>query len=310
LYIFCFFETEEIMKTIFILLVIVAYLCGLGGTQVMAGPFPDTKSQIPILVLTQVMDDQTNLSPNKDMPRGIYHLPHSNVYISDVQGDDDLIAPAILFGLLGVAIAGGVMAGDDKNQVQDFENAITLDIPDIAQQSMVEALNAGAGGRRFALGAASGDACLQIFPYMVYSYAGKEKARLWVILKASLVDYNFNKIEWKCRYIAGLGRPRPFKGPDSWGSLSQVALELEAVQDTQAVVQVMMEDLTGNLRNDNAPQEDINGCWAFYKNPHKATVKVLSSDDREDVVLPQVGDETYFAGVNILPKNFAVAPGN
>ena len=145
---------------------------------------------------------------------------------------------------------------------------------------------------------------------MVFSYASKEKARLWVILKASFIDYNFNKIEWKCRYIAGLGKPRPFKGPEGWASLNPAALEAETIQDTQAAIGTMMKDLAGNLRTIDAPQVEMNGCWVFYKNPHKATVKVLSSDDQEDIVLPQVDDETYFAGVNILPKDFAVAPNN
>ena len=75
-----------------------------------------------------------------------------------------------------------------------------------------------------------------------------------------------------------------------------------------------ISELSKNLKisvylKDDAPQADINGCWVFYKNPHKATVRVLSSDEQEDIVLPMVEDEEYFAGVNILPKNFAV-PAN
>jgi hypothetical protein len=291
------------MNKVFLFLLTIA--ASQSGAQLMAGAFPDTQDQIAILVLTQAPGDSINTTGDRNLPLGIYHVANSNVYISDVQGDEDIILPGMLFGTLGVAVASGEIAGDSKSQIQDLEKAITLDIPKITEQKMEEALSAGAGGKRFTLGASSGDSSLQIFPYMVFSFAGKEKARLWVILKATFIDYNFNKVEWECRYIAGLGKPRSFKGPDGWASLNPVALEAETLQDTQAVIGVMLKDLTGNLRNEKAPRKEINGYWVFYKDPHKSTAQVLSSDDQEDIVMP-LGDDKYFAGANILPKDFAV----
>jgi len=265
-----------------IILVSVLLSLSAGCAGIMTKPFPDQTSQIKMMVLGQEKSEQPNFFPFHDWPNGVYQIPDSNVFIANVQGDEDMIAPDILFGVIGIAVAGGDIAGASKNKLGDLDNRVNFDAPKITQTCFQEALG-GLSGTRYFLTTDSDEASLQIFPYMVFSFAGTEKARLWVILKASLIDGNFNQVEWKCRYIAGLGEPRPFQGKDSW---------------------VMLLDLEGKLKNGQSPEEEASGCWAFYKNPRQVKIKMLSSDDQEDIVQPLVDDDEYFAGVNILPKDF------
>jgi hypothetical protein len=185
-----------------------------------------------------------------------------------------------------------------------LEAHLTLDTQKMTQKCLSEALAQGSGGDRFVLAGENEESTLQIVPYMVFSFVDKEKARLWVILKTSLVDNNFNQVDWKCRYIAALGEPRTFNGQDGWASLQPREIEAEAIRDTQEAVRAFLADLQGKLRNEQAPREKVNGCWVFYKRPRKVDVKFLVRGDRDDIVLPMVGDGEYFAGVNILPKDF------
>lgn len=273
-----------------------------GCAGVMTQKFPDEQGKININVLAK--EDVKQHRVIQDWPFGTYRIPNSNVFIANVQGDEDMMLPDFFFGLAGVAVAGGDIAGNSKKKIKDFEARLTLDTQKLGQRCLAEALNGADDQKRFVLTDKDGETTLRVSPFMVFSSVDKEKARLWVILKASLIDNNFNRVEWKCRYIAGLGKPRPFKGEDSWGALKDGELEKETELDMREAARVMVEDLQGKLRDDKAPTEKINGCWVYFKKPLRVDGKSFFRDDREEIVLPLVGDDEYFAGINILPKDF------
>ena len=277
-----------------------------GCAGIMTQKFPTDAGRIQVLVLPTGQDYESEHHGVQDQPLGVYRIKDSNFFVSNVQGDDDLAGTDFFFGAIGDAIVSGDIAGSAKKQVKDFEGHLNLDICAMAKQSVADAMAKGAPTTEFTM--SPQDTSLQITPSLVLSARGQKTARLWVVLKACLADNNFDQIEWKCRYIAGLGKPRAFQGKGGWDSLPPKAVQAEVLADTNEAVRVMMLDLAGGLKGDKALEKDMMGCWVFYKNPRQARVRVYASTDKEDIVQPLVGDKEYFAGVNILPKDFAWEP--
>ncbi len=156
---------------------------------------------------------------------------------------------------------------------------------------------------------------IQIVPYLVFSFVDKERARLWTVLNVILIDHPNREADWMsnpkknpdwfCRYLVTVGDPRPLTGVDGWFTKGPGTIERTILKEVKSAVDVMLEDITGKLKDDKAPVEKMSGKWLFYLSPREVDIRVLKRTDNTDVVIPIVGDGEYFAGVNILPKDFA-----
>ncbi len=245
-------------------------------------------------------------SADTDWAPGSYHLPNANICVANAQGDVEVTDAGYLFGFLGQVVATNVIAGGVKNSVQGKETNLSLALASITQQCLGEALAQSKTPSRFSFDQNWSESPVQITPYAVLSFVDADKARLWMVLRVEWVDNNVNQHNnWACRYIVGLGDPRPITGQNGWAANQGKYFEEMVRYDTRMAVQVMLDDLDGKLRKDQATLENMAGCWMFYKDPHMAKVQILKSSKDWDIVLPQVDDVEYFAGVNILPKNFA-----
>lgn len=156
---------------------------------------------------------------------------------------------------------------------------------------------------------------IQIVPYMVFSFTDREKARLWTLLDVYMVDQperekDFlsnpkRKPDWFCRYVVTDGKSRPMTGLKGWFEEDSTVLKDTCSQEVKIAADVMLEDINGKLRPDKPPVEKINGKWVFYFTPREVDARIFEKTENREVVLPLVGDSDYFAGVNILPKDFA-----
>ena len=280
-------------------LLFLGFWCG-GCAGVMTKPFPYPTSNLNIGITDKRSD-------NYDWAPGSYHLPNANLCIARGQGAGDAEDAQALFGILGRAVAVGDLAGGIKKQLQGQEADLSFDLTAVTRQCLGEELAPSKGASRFSLDQNWKEAPLQITPYAVLSFVDETKARLWMVLRVEWVDANVNQNNnWCCRYIVGLGEPRPLTGENGWAYNHGKILENSLLSDTRLAVQVMLDDLNGKLRTAAAPKESIVGSWMFYKNPHMAKVRILKSTNDWDIALPLVDDIEYFAGVNVLPKNFAL----
>lgn len=270
-----------------------------GGCATMTKPFPNVEGTTKMVV--------TGDAPSylHDWPPGTYRIPDTNVLVSNSQGDESSIGPAILFGFAGVEINGGGIAAGIKDKLKGSEDALNLNIRDQADGYLQNALANSNGPGRFSYGNVGEGNQVIITPYMVLSYIDEVKARLWVILKAELFTPHNRFHDWYCRYIASLGDPRPLKGEDGCLTNQGKNLQNDLNLNMQAAFDVMFRDLYGNLRTGKPATGKMNGRWVFFKYPHKADVKVLERTDDWDAVLAMNDDDEYYAGVNILPKDFA-----
>ena len=269
-----------------------------GCAGVMTRDFPDATNRLTIGI--------TDKSPSylHDWPPGAYQIPKSNVFVSNTQGGEETMGAAFLFGIAGREIAGGDIAGGTKKKILEGGSNLGLDFQSIVKECLRQELEAQNGSGRFSMGDDYRNCNLQITPYLVFNMSDDDKARLWTVLRVELVENNFNLKVWLCRYIVGLDKPRPFTGENGWNAGHGRALEAAVAYNLKIAIQTMLGDFDGKIRNNPVSKDKLCGRWVFYKKPHEADVRVLRREDGWDVVLPMVDDDEFFAGINVLPKDF------
>jgi hypothetical protein len=270
--------------------------CG-GCSTVMTHPFPGQEINVTIGVTDQKTGDE-------DWAPGSYHLPNANVCIARGQGEEDADKAQAFFGLIGRAVAVGESAGAIQKIIQGQEDKFGMDMENMTKDCLDQELAFTKGFDRFSTGKDWKTAPLQITPYAVLSFVDETNARLWVVLKVTWTDPTPNGKNWNCRYLVGLGDPRPLVGEGGWCASDGNLLETMTVRDIQLALQVMFDDLQGKLRNDQVPQINSPAQWMFYKDSHPVLAQLLRSTPDYDIFLPIVEDTEFFAGINIVPKHF------
>jgi hypothetical protein len=268
-----------------------------GCSTIMTRPFPGQESSVTI----GVTDTKTG---DADWAPGSYHLPNANVCIAKGQGEEDADKAQAFFGLIGRAVAVGESAGAIQKTIQGQEDKFSLDMENMTKDCLDHEMGATKGFGRFSTGKDWKTTPLQITPYAVLSFVDEYNARLWVVLKVKWTDPNPDAKGWNCRYIVGLGDPRPLTGEGGWASSDGNLLQSTAIQDILLALQVMFDDLQGKLRNDQVPKENTPAQWMFYEDSHPVLAQLLRSAPGYDIFLPMVEDDEFFAGVNVVPKNF------
>jgi hypothetical protein len=292
--------TDLMKKPAAILSLWVTILFSGGCSTVMTKPFPDLESSLTIGVTDKDKRDSNDWAP------GVYPLADTNICFARGQGLNDVSNAAGMFGLLGAAISVGESSGKLKKMIEGQEAVFSLDLRAITRQYLKKGLERSKGASRFSASNDWKTAHLQVTPYSVFSFIGEDKARLWVVLRVEWIDQPSTFRKWKCRYLVGLGDPKPLTGELGWSSNKGKLLETTVKNGTELALRVMLEDLQGKLRPDKAPKEYFRANWMFYKNPLYAEARVLKIDEDWDILLPLVEDDEYFAGVNVVPKDFDV----
>jgi len=279
---------------------VVLILCLAGGSAaVMAKPFPSNTGPLKISFFSEGPNAHRTQA---DWPQGTYRIPDSNVFIADLQGDENLSPAKQESDETGRTTLVGEGTEEKPIRWSDLGPSLALDSEALAQKCLEEILAQEKG--RFSPAEEDEKANLKISPYLVFSHVDKGKTRLWVILKVTYGDPRSDRPEWKGRYIASLGLARTYLGENGWTGQGGKLLQHAAEWDMRTALQVMMKDLDGKLRPENSPRQKVKGCWAFYHKALSVDAQILSKGPDKLIVLPMVGDTEYFSGVNILPDDF------
>jgi hypothetical protein len=281
------------MRTLLSLLALTGLLTG-GCATMMTRNFPKPLDSLTI----GLSNDKPGY--RSDWPSGAYEIPNTNIYVSTVNGDQDVSGAQFLFGIIGRELAGGAIAGGAKDKMNGQESALDFDLNAMTDDALKRVLAKSKDTQRFSIEPNAKASSVLLTPYVVFSHVDDNNARMWVVLNVELRGEE----PWYCRYLAGVGKPRPMSGPGSWTENKGEAAGQLIGYNLDRELEVMFYDFDGKLRNPNVPLAYYNGKWMFYRTPQPVEVQVLKQTDYFDVVLPQIGDGQYFSGVNILPKDF------
>jgi len=283
-------------QVLFLLLLVMSF--GGGCASLTTKPFPRPQDRLGLLPTNDVPKETV------DLPIGVYRIPDSNLYIANQQGDHALVGASALFGLVGAGVAAADTEGKNKSEVAGFEEQLGSDVPKIAEDLLKKRMVGKRAEERFFLSDDPANSPIQITTYAVLSFIEDKRWRLWTVLKVDYFPSGYGNREWYCRYISGTERPRPMDGPEGWSANNGKNLRSSLEKNLSNSIDVMLKDLSGGLRPEKPQQIRSRGRWMFYKKPQENTVTVIEAGTDRSVVLPQVEEDEYFAGINILPKDF------
>jgi hypothetical protein len=249
--------------------------------------------QQPISV--QISNEE--LSRMNDMPIGVYKVPDSQVVIS---GHQKGAGGALLFGLLGVAIADAANMSAGSKSVHDIENVLRIKLNDQVQAAVKQAIAAGHLEQQLTQDVAPGPK-LMLQPELVMSFVSDTDMRVFIELKTTLVGAD-KKTLWTTRYIASSGPARPLTGADSWTDYEGKNLKSAVQANLDQAVRVMLADVSHPYPRDQNQLTLVEGNFPYVKPKLQVVGMQLSEDEHYVVFTPRLGDVLVFAGVNVFDK--------
>lgn len=239
-----------------------------------------------------------------EMPVFVYQVPDTSVYVA---GHEGMAQIGALFGPIGVVTAIATARATGESKVRDHEAQLRLDLRTITEQILVEELSRRGQSDRFGPASGGGNV-LEIRPYLVVNFVGNEHVRLWVVLKTAFKDAQGDE-RWKTKYAAGVGETRTLGGASGWASDDGAPLRKAVDRNLRLAMDALLTDASGALARGSGRLITVNAQWVWAKGRSQRVVEVLKETADTLVVIPQVTDDMFFAGVSILDKkSIAVAP--
>jgi hypothetical protein len=240
-----------------------------------------------------------------EFPRGAYQLPQTDVFVSKLNGNEDLETTQLLFGALASGVQTDQMAGNAKKMVQNEEAVIGIDVQAMAKRCLQTRIENSGDKKNFVFFETFDKNSIRITPRIVFSFVDEFKARLWAVISVRWKD-PATGAEWHSQYISGLGAPRSMTGFSGWTANRAKALYECINLNTETAFWAMLADIDGKMRSTKLLETKLNGQWIFLRNPKVINAQPLISGKDWDAVLPLVDDESLFSGIFILPKDFNV----
>ena len=239
------------------------------------------------------------------MPITAYQIPNTSMYVSNHEGAASIRA---LFGPIGVTVAIAAARSTGERKTRDHQAQLRLDVPKITEQVLMEELHRrGETGRFGPTGEPGGDS-FEIIPYLVVNFVGNDQVRPWVVLRTALRDPD-GKEKWKTKYAAGVGEVRPLGGESGWASDGGAPLRKAFDRNLRLAIDALLRDASGTLPRGTGHMANVKAQWVWVKEPSEETAEVLHETEETLVVIPQVTDSHFFAGISILDKkSVAVTP--
>ena len=238
-----------------------------------------------------------------DWPNGAYQLPNRNIYVSALNGNAEVNRTVILFGLLGAGSYISSLATHSKQMIDGPENDITFDLNTMTTECLKKEIELFKNTIQLNLIPPYARSTIKITPFLIFSFVDGQKSRIWIEIKAEVKSTNLQN-RWSCHYLCSLGTPRPIHGRDSWTSDGGKTLTTYVRSNIENDLWAMLMDFQGKLRDGIKPKKKINGRWIFYNETSEVDTRVLIENKDMDIVETQVGDDAYYAGINILSKDF------
>jgi hypothetical protein len=153
-------------------------------------------------------------------------------------------------------------------------------------------------------GAASKRLTLELLPYVILNFVSDALARPYVIVKASLKDASGSELWWT-RYVSAVNDDRPIDGDTGWSADPGKPFKQAVDRALNTLAAVLVRDVTGKLPRATAKDAKLKAQYAFVRQALDLPGKLVESDERKVVFIPQIGDVVVFAGVNIFAKDIA-----
>jgi hypothetical protein len=258
-------------------------------------PLPEHKQKIAVSV-------SSSRPWHHELPNGVYQIPDTRIYLSGHQRGRPAgisAARALVLHSAGQSRGKELVGGAGSALKTDLVTATNAVLADKIKQHGVE--------RAFmvAEGTVTKDAhSLSVLPYIVLTFVSETKARPFVVLRASLRDAGGKEIWiWWSRYVSVVNDDRPLTGDDSWSKENAKALREAVASALDSAVDVLARDLTGKLARSLAKDVKLKGRYAFMSNDIELAGKLVGTDEKEVIFIPQISDHAVFAGINIFPKD-------
>ncbi|MFC5497653.1 hypothetical protein ACFPOE_08920 [Caenimonas terrae] len=234
-----------------------------------------------------------------DLPIGVYRVPDSHVVITGHQKGQ---GAALLFGLVGVAVAHAANASAGATAVQDVESKLRIKLDAPMEKAMAEVAAAPEYSKHLTRAAGKGNAQMELTPALILTFVNDTLVRPYVILRANMKANGANPA-WSTRYIASPGQARPLVGPGGW--LEGDGSRLRAAVDTnmRLAMRAMASDLAKPAARDDKAMTMVQANFPFVKPRFQTLGYRLSEDDNYLTFVPKLGDVMVFAGVNVFEKS-------
>jgi hypothetical protein len=255
---------------------------------------PDQKQPVSVAVSGEELSGWT------DLPIGVYRVPDSQVIISGHQTGQ---GGALLFGLVGVAIAHAGNATAGANAVKDAENQLHINLDAPLKALLDDAVAKGAFGPQFTTVKGSAKR-LTLTPALVMSFVNDKDVRPYVVVRADLIGNDPRKPEWKGRFMASSGESRPLLGDGGWLASDGQLLKETVKRNLELVMSTLAADVRQPYPRDDTKLSTLQGNFPYVKRRFQAVGYVLKEDDAYYTFVPKIGDVIVFSGVNIVDKKF------
>ena len=260
-----------------------------------AKPAPHQSQPIKVEFIT------ADLSGWSDLPMGTYRVPDSQVIISGHQKGG--AAPALLFGLVGVAVQGAVNSNAGKSATKDAGEVLHINLTSQAQ-GVADAMIAGDPfAKSFSSDAKAAAPTLAISSAVIMTFVNDNDVLPYVVLKATLTDPKATAPKWTTRYIASAGLPRPLTGDRSWTSDGGKDLQSTLDVELQRAIRFMLLDVASPYPRDDNKLTMVQGHFPFMKQRLETVGYELAEDPQSISFVPKLGDVMVFSGVNIMEKS-------
>ena len=239
------------------------------------------------------------LSGWTDLPIGVYRVPESHVIITGHQKGQ---GAAMLFGVLGVAIAHAANASAGATAVQEIEAKLRIKLDAPLQQAIAEVTAAPEYAKQLTRAELKGNSQMVLTPALILSFVSETEIRPYVILRANMQAAG-GKPAWGTRYIASTGKARPMAGPGGWLDGDGSALRNAVDTNMRLAMRAMAADLAKPAPRDDNAMTMVQAHFPFMKPRFQTVGYRLTEDDSYLTFVPRLGDVMVFAGVNVFEKS-------
>jgi hypothetical protein len=274
--------------------IVVSMALGGCATYNMTNPAPHEARPVAV----NFVDD--DLSGWTDLPIGTYRVPDSQVIISGHQKGN---GAAMMFGLVGVAVANSMQKSAGKSAVKSSEEVLHLKITPEARTDLADFLKSDDFSSRFATAATPDAASVTISGGIVLTFVDEGSVLPFVVLRATLSDAKPSTKTWTTRYICSQGMPKPLTGDASWTADGGDSLRATVSAEVKEALHVLLSDVSVPAPRDEAHRVAVSGYYPFIQGRFQLMGYSLQDDGRYLAFTPKIGDVNVIAGVNIVDKS-------
>lgn len=246
---------------------------------------------------TQIEFSTDQVSKWTDLPIGTYRVPESDVIISGHQKGGAM--PAVLFGLVGLAVQAGINSHNGKETMASAEQALTFSIDEEAKTKLLAALTNPAYASKFT-SEVTPDRKFEVTGAVVMSFANELEVLPYVTLRVKLMGNNGKSKLWTTRYIASTGARRPLVGDGSWTENGGAVLRTQVSALLDIAIETMLKDIATPYPRDEASLTNVHGFFVHVNKPLQVVGYKLSEENGRMLFLPNLGTTIVFAGVNVM----------